>query len=350
MLMNFLLKILFIFVFIANSCVEPYSIDFKQTFNVLMVEAELTDSGEPQKIYISNSQYINQNLSKEPVLGLLVEVDINRNERLKLREATDGSYVFPENFKPKIGDSFQLFFQKPNGQKYQSGVETLVASPEIDRVYDVFELKGTQAFGKTVPSNNVFVDFTDTNQGANYYSWTWTLWEKQNVCFSNDFYDLYCEKECYEILQSQEIAVFNDRFYDGKTVEGKLIAKIPYYQENGALLEIKQNAISAEAYSFLKQLQDLTQNNGTFADTPPQIIGGNIRCVSDPSEIVVGMFMVKGVQSKHYWLDRKNTIGKANPIGLLGRQVQPPKGGGNLTAPCVILKNRTPVKPRNWLE
>ena len=119
------------------------------------------------------------------------------------------------------------------------------------------------------------------------------------------------KKKCYEILQSQEIAVFNDRFYDGKTVEGKLIAKIPYYQDNGALLEIKQNAISEEAYGFFKQLQDLTQNNGTFADTPPQIIGGNIRCVSDPNEIVVGMFMVKGVLSKYYWLDRKNALGKS---------------------------------------
>jgi hypothetical protein len=348
--MYFLLKILFIFIFIANSCVEPYSIDFNQTFNVLVVEAELTNSDELQRIYISNSQYINQNLLKEPILGLLVKVEINNNERFRLLDATDGSYIFPESFNPKIGDSFQLFFQKPTGQKYQSSVETLVISPEIFKVYDLFELKGTKAFGKTVPSNNVFVDFKDTNQGQNYYNWIWTLWEKQNVCFSNDFYDLYCEKECYEILQSQEIAVFDDRFYDGKTVEGKIIAKIPYYQDKGALLEIKQNAISAEAYSFYKQLQDLTQNNGTFADTPPQIIGGNITCVSDPNGIVVGMFMVKGIQSIYYWLDRKNAFGKAKPIGLLGRQVQTPMGGGNLTAACLTLKNRTPVKPLNWME
>lgn len=131
--MNFLLKILFISVFVANSCVEPYSIDFKQTFNVLVVEADLTDSEEAQRVYISNSQYINQNLSKEPIFGLAVEVKINGEERLKLRESADGSYVFPENFKPKMGDSFQLFFQKTNGQKYQSGVETLVASPKLTK-------------------------------------------------------------------------------------------------------------------------------------------------------------------------------------------------------------------------
>jgi hypothetical protein len=62
------------------------------------------------------------------------------------------------------------------------------------------------------------------------------------------------------------------------------------------------------------------------------------------------MFMVKGIQSIYYWLDRKNAFGKAYPIGLLGRQVQPPKGGGNLTAACLTLKNRTPVKPLNWME
>lgn len=348
--MNFQSRIFLVCVFVVIACVEPYSIDFKQTFNILLVEAELTDSDEPQRIHISNSQYIFQSLSKKPVRGLFVEIEINGKLKLQLHEASDGAYVFPENFKPKIGDTFRLFFQKTDGRKYESGLEKLSASPNIDKVYNTFERTGGNAFGKIVPSHNIYVDFKDTDASNNFYSWTWTLWEKQNICFSNDFYDLYCEKACYEILKNEKIEILDDRFYNGKSIVGRVVANIPYYQNSGALLLLKQNAITVEAYKFYKQLQDLTQNNGTLADTPPPIIGGNIKCVSDESEIVVGMFMVKGVTSKYYWLDRENAEAGVLPIGLLGREPQSPKGGGNLTTPCVLLENRTPVKPKNWME
>ena len=347
--MSFGVKIYLASCFLAISCVEPFVIDFNTTFKVLIVDALLADEPSLQRIniyYSYSKDYIDY---KEALKGLIVQVEVNGKLSVSLHESQNGFYDFPENFRMKTGDFYSLNFQKPDGRKYESSIEWLNSPPEIDKIYNSFKVDGTKAFGRIVPSHHVFVDFKDTDLSNNYYSWTWTLWENQKVCLVTDYYDLYCNTDCYEIISSQEENIFKDRFYNGKEVEGKLIAKIPYYQSEGALLEIKQYSISATAYSFFKQLQDLTQSNGTLAETPPQIIGGNIKCTSEPKEIVVGMFMVRGVVSKYYWLDRENAKRKATPTGLLGRKpVLPP--GGNLTAPCISSKNRTPIKPKNWVE
>ena len=51
---------------------------------------------------------------------------------------------------------------------------------------------------------------------------------------------------------------------------GKVAAEIPYYQTNGALVEIKQQRISYDGYQFLKLLKEQGQNTGTLVDTLPE--------------------------------------------------------------------------------
>ncbi|MCP9767352.1 DUF4249 domain-containing protein [Lacihabitans sp. LS3-19] len=346
--MNIHSKIFLVATFIfLIACVEPFSIAVDVPLEVISVEAEITDEDIQQKLNISNSYYLHESLYKEPISGLQVEIIINGSQKIDLKEEEYGNYSFPVDFRAKIGDSYQLLFQKKDGDRYQSNVEKLSKSPEIDAVFDEFKVNGTIAFGRTVPSKNVYINFKDVDLSSNFYQWSWKLWEQQFVCLSTDYYDLYCREECYEMLYNEEINIQSDEFYNGKSVEGKLIGKIPYYQYEGALLEIKQETISSEAYSFYKQIKDLSQNTGSLADTPPQIVEGNIKNIDNPSEIVVGMLMAKGVSTKYYWLDRENAKGKASPIGLLGRKSI--SSGGSVTAPCIPSKNKTKDKPKNWL-
>lgn len=341
-------KILIFSLLTTISCVDPFEIEIKDNLNIVMVEGEITDENRLQFIKIYNSDYKYQIVNKSAIPGLKVKVLVNGSHEINLSDDSNGTYYFPTEFRAIPGNTYQLVFTNNIGNQYQSDIEQLQAVPPIDSVYDYFEKEGTRAFGKDVPSNNIFVDFKDSDLGQNYLQWTWKMWEKQSVCMVTPYYDLYCSNDCYEIFYNSEINILNDKFYNGKGINGNLIGKIPYYQYNGALLEIKQKSITERAYKFYKNLQNLSQKTGTLADSPPQLIGGNIVNINNKAEIVAGLFTVASVKTKNYWLSRVNAQGKGIPAGLLGRKVNIIPNG--ITAPCQSNKYQTPIKPEFWQE
>jgi hypothetical protein len=116
---------------------------------------------------------------------------------------------------------------------------------------------------------------------------------------------------------SQELNVFTDVYTNGNSINNRLIAKIPFYNSSGALIEIKQQSVSPNAYQYLKLLAEQVQNNESLVDTPPAALIGNIKNVTNPKEIVAGFFMVTGVRYIKYWIDRKDPIAqKLTPTGL----------------------------------
>jgi hypothetical protein len=90
------------------------------------------------------------------------------------------------------------------------------------------------------------------------------------------------------------------------------------------------------------------QTNGTLVDIPPAAIIGNIRNLSNSDEPVTGVFSVAGMMVQKYWLSRENGIGKAAPIGLLGRK--PNISTFPISYACEKGPTRTPEKPDGWLN
>ena len=328
------------------TCVSPYDVRFNKSLQILTVEGTLTDENKEQKIQIAESNFVKDALFRTPIKNMIVELLVNGKEKIRLTEGEQGFYYLPLTFRAKAGNTYKLMFQKSDGTQYESSEEVMNATPKIDTIYNNFTTEGILHRNKRIPTHRIYVDYQDAPNTKNYYVWSWMLWERQYICNSTDYYDLYCNQECWEILYNETIDIVSDIFTDGKHVVGKLVAEIPYYQTNGALFEIKQLQISEEAYRFLKLLRDQNQGTGTLVDTPPEPLIGNIRNRTDPSEEIAGMFMVASVSSVKYWLDRENALGKAKPVGLLGRD--PIVSPVSVTVPCYESSTRTPTKPKGW--
>lgn len=328
------------------TCVSPYDVRFKKTFRVLTVEGTLTDEVEEQQVEIVETDFVNDVLYRVPINDLFVQLKINGKEAVTLQPQEKGVYTLPSSFRAKAGNRYQLVFSKPDGNYYESAEELMQAVPPIDSVYDVFVPDGYVRKEKRYPSHSIFLNYQDVPNEKNYYVWSWTLWERQNLCVSTDYYDLYCNQPCWEILRSEDIDIFSDIFTDGKRVVGKKIADIPYYQSYGALLEVHQQRISENSYRFLKLLRDQNQGTGSLVDTPPEALVGNIRNITNPNEEVAGAFVVASTQKMMYWLNRENANGKAIPVGLMWRA--PIVSPTSITAPCVASPTRTPFQPKGW--
>jgi hypothetical protein len=363
------------------SCVEPFEISFPQGKKILTVDATITDTKDEQFFTITESENRNSVVYSFPIRQAKVEVVVNNTERVLLTERTPGIYVLPMSFSLKIGNSYKLSFEKSDGTKYESAEEVMTRTPEIDKVYDDFLIDGQKTQAGYDAATYVYLDTTDPAEEKNNYVWTWRLWEKQIICQSCiggryftspppagqcvseekykevPFFDYACDGRCWEIFYNTTINVFSDVFSNGKTIKGRLIAKIPYYSKDGALLEIKQQSVTSAAYRYLKLLVDQAQNTGSLVDTPPAAVIGNIKNVANKGEEIAGFFMVSGVRSIKYWINRENAREtKAVPRGIIGHQINyepnslPPEPPRPPLAPCIPGKYRTNVKPDGWID
>ncbi len=333
---------------LAIACVEPLDITFKSSLKILVVDGLLTNEDVQQKIKIQATVQQEETVYNTEIPNLKVELLVNSKERILLSNEGEGIYALPPTFRAETGNFYQLIFKKPDGTTYESDEQKMPNVIKIDKIYDEFEVNGILKGESKIPANYLYLDFRDPANEQNYYLWTWNLWERQYVCKTEYNTDLYCRENCWEILHNENWNIFSDIYSKGKTIEGKLVAKIPYYQFGGALFEVKQLGISANAFRFLKLINDQIQRTGTLVDTPPAAIVGNVKNITNPDEQISGFFMVASASKEQYWLSRDNASGKAKPIGLLGRGVNP--SPFSITYPCIAGPNRTPNKPQGWLN
>ena len=369
------------------ACVDPYEPSLTLTAEVLVVDGTITDRAEKQTVKIGRSRVFNRNsTSTVAVRSAQVEVLVNGAQAVKLNESTltPGTYELPDGFRGQAGARYQLRFQLSDGKRYESLVETLPTGPKIGKVYDQFDSRGIANAERTrfTPANLIYVDTQDPAGERNFYRWQWTLWEQQAYCAScqrgifittnpltgdgrcqtdnslppDNFFDYDCISPCWDIIQGVELNLFTDVYGNGRPITGRLVAKIPFYEQQAALVEIRQYALTPGADRYFKLFEDQTQNTGGLADTPPAPIVGNVRSLDASSENVVGYFSASSVSSIRYWLDRQNTSGRS--IGLLAALFgHPPNPEPSTPLPprppsarCVPGETRTPIKPEGWLR
>ena len=402
---------------LPSGCVDSFDQTLRERVNVVVVDGTITNLNEPQVIRLnrSKSDSLTGRFGTLPLTGLTVEIVVDSAQAVVLREINTGEYQAPDGFRGQVGHSYQLRFTLRDGTRYQSNQEVMPAVPPIDNVSARFNPTSLPAelYDGTINqyrgAHEVSVSWQDPVGEHNYYRWDWKLYEKQEWCKTcvQGFYEQYnpydyktlyedcyapaeyqmlnynyggytyyfvndytCRTDCWAILSNTDLNVFDDQYSNGGHINGRSVARIPYYQRNGCLIEVRQSSLTQKAYAYFKLFQAQTQNTGGLADTPPTALAGNVRNVTNSRERVVGYFTASAVSSSRYWIDRKDATGQ--PPGLFvalnGRlpsregEIDPNTGKGKPTAPFNILQKRvltaicspsdsqTPYKPDGWRD
>ncbi|WP_460979073.1 DUF4249 domain-containing protein [Spirosoma knui] len=385
-----------------SSCVYPEDLATEGTVNVVVVESSITNLDEPQLVRLNRSKAdpFTGRFGTRPLTGATVDVLIDSVQRVRFTETDSGRYQAPASFVGQIGHRYQLQFTLKDGTHYVSATERMPAAPPIRRLYERFNPTSLNQGLLNNPAyraaNDIYIDWQDPADQANYYRWDWVLWEKQLWCrscrgsylvyaidpvtkqytnrlledcyypdpnYEPPYIDYECRTECWEKLFNYNLTIFADTYTNGRTVTGKLVAQIPYYQYQPCLVEIRQSALTAEAYSYFKRVLDQTQNAGGLANTPPAAPTGNVHNGSNSGEAVVGYFAASAVSAERYLLDRRENTGNApglfralnanrdptpEPPGLIPYYLPRNSVGRPPTAVCVDSDNRTPNKPQGW--
>ena len=399
------------------ACVDPEDLDLKGRINIIVVDGAISNLNEPQIVRLNRSKadVLTGRFGSLPLTGISVEIVVDSTQVIAMHEVTAGQYQAPDGFIGQIGHQYQLRFRLQDGTLYESGPEVMPAVPPIDRItarFNITSLPATLYDGTTNlyrGAHQLLIDWQDPANEHNYYRWDWKLWEKQDWCRSciQGFYEQYnpinktmlyedcyappefqllrdnygghilyfvndylCRTNCWEILSNSDINVFDDQYSNGGRIEGRTVATIPYYQTRGCLVEIRQSALTRQAYTYFKLFQGQTQNAGGLADTPPTALVGNVHNVANNREAVVGYFSASAVAANRYWLDRKDATGPTPGLFVaLNGRLPSPEGSvdpntGDVkpidpytgliekvpTALCVPSDSRTPTKPQGWQD
>jgi hypothetical protein len=362
-------------VFIA--CVEPYNLEVVTTETILIIDGTIDDATNDQFITVKkfipsstgNIRYANET-------GAKVSIIKDGKDQIDCIYRENGYYYLPLGFKALVGSKYKLKIILKDGKVYESTEELMRATPEITGYTVKFDPKGIKLGENSIGAHLIYIDTKDPVEPGDNFMWNWKLYEKQTICKTCSGgiflsspaplgkcspvtalaeagveYDYLCQGNCWEIYYSQDLNVMSDAFSQGKEIKNRLVASVPFYQENGFLIEIKQQTVSPSAFQYLKILANQSQNSGTLVDAPPAALIGNVKNINDNKETVGGYFMVGNSKIKRIWVDRLDAKG-SQQYYMLGRKenYEPASADGSRPpfAPCVITNTRTPLKPEGW--
>jgi hypothetical protein len=385
-----------IILFFLIACVDTYDVNIEASKKYLIVEGTITnviDERQIIRIFETDDQttFLSTEFTKTifsrdnediPVRGAKVVVKENGTVAHQLTEQEPGIYEMPQGFLAKVGNTYQLSLELPDGRSYQSSEEEMLPVAEIKNFKVELNREGIQTprlNNIRFPTHDFYIDFDDPTDEQNFYAWSWVDFESQNMCRTcrqglfqpqglgegecvknesihpNNYYDYYCLGFCWEIFPGEDIQIFSDVFTDGQPQQNKQIAQVPVLQSNSCLVVIHQKSLTPGAFRYLRLLESQSVKSGSLADTPPAPIKSNVLNTRAPEELVLGYFTASAVSELRHMLVRNDVPGALpdNLFTVLNNRERLPEPQGLYRtfipfASCEASASRTPNAPRNW--
>ncbi|MHB1327462.1 MAG: DUF4249 domain-containing protein [Gemmatimonadales bacterium] len=259
---------------ILPACTRVVELDLPEGPRRLVVDAriERRNWGTPreQRIVLTTTDAVTGLGSTPAASGAVVRVNGQAGESYLFaeRQPGTGEYIHPD-FTPVIGRRYTLQIDY-QGDRYRA-TSTLLPVAPIDSLYFVYEEAG---IGSDAGYRAV-IDYTDPAGVNNFYFWELSVDGRRRAQIDPG--------TRFRILS-------DDRFYDG----GRVLGYTPFDEEvliPGQQVQIRQIALSEEAYRYyFVLLEQMTGGGNPFA-APPVSVRGNVVNLTTPSRVPLGYFI-----------------------------------------------------------
>ena len=306
-------------VFAFLSCRKPYLPPQTSTPNsYLVVEGVIQSGSDSTFIKISKTVKLTDTTANNPVTGATVTVEGEKSGTYTLHDDNgNGQYV-------------SAGLHLSSTQKYRLRINAGSSSYLSDYV----EVKPTPAIdsvGYNVQNGNVnlYVNTHDPSNSTRYYRWeyeeTWQFHSKYASAFVLDIaaggvvprradqmiYTCFAHSSSSHIVLNSSEKLAKDEIYQSPLIQ------IPLTSEKVEMeysILVKQYAVTKEAFTFYQNIQRTSEQLGDIFSSQPTEISGNIHCITNPAEPVVGYVTVGTVQSKRIFVYHEDLPGDVQPI------------------------------------
>lgn len=280
------------FLLTIAGCVDSYQPpEITAPNRYLVVDGFLNGSG-PTVIRLSRTRNLADARKASFETKALVQVEGEKTKAMTLAETSTGVYTLSSTLGP--GDRYRLRVKTSGGTEYLSDYVAIKQTPPIERLT-------WQPLSNAV---QIYVDTRDPSNNTRYYRW-----EYQDTYEFNSAYEPLLEVapgntirdrssatpeniyKCWTSGASTEIMIGSTERLSQDVLSKQPLLLVatntPKLRVKYSIL-VRQYAQTREAYEYWDNLKKNTEQLGSLFDPLPSQLPGNIRCVTNPSEPVLG--------------------------------------------------------------
>ena len=295
------------------SCREKYFASYEMpATGFLIVNGFINGGDEPTEIRLSRTNKLSETPAEVMETGATVFIEGENSGRYALTETAPGVYT-SESISIGPSSKYRLFINTKD-KEYVSEYTGILATPDIDSVSWEQNKEGVQ----------FYINTHDDTNNVRYYQWKFEeTWQINSPFITTLEYDYDENKKFVGIKYRYEnrmadstkqmcwTTTFSNSLLIGTTEKlTKDVVSLPFhFIRDGSekmnveySLLVKQYALSQRAYNFLLTMKKNTEQLGSVFDPQPSQLNSNMRCITDPSEMVIGFVEVTKQKTKRIFV------------------------------------------------
>lgn len=289
---------------LAGSCVSEFIPETEESKVMLVVEGLITDQPGINTIKLSKTQSLTSKTRGEPYRGCIVTITDNLGNISLLKEKSAGIYATDSaQFIGKVGRTYKLTVRTTNSATedftYESQPVKMIPVPPIDSIY-YLKNQFDDGSGKLREGCQIWFDSHDPSDECRFYRWDYTetwMFQLPYVVLNNT---------CWISENSSNINIKNVSILS----ENRIIAYPLNYvtPESDRLskkysLLLNQYSLNEDEFNYWEKLKKVTEEVGSLYDVTPSFIPGNVTCLEDHSQTVLGYFSVSAKKTKRLFVE-----------------------------------------------
>ncbi len=372
------------------ACKQEYYPVIDRTMGALVVEGLVTNLKEPCKVKLTLTNAYDTALTNEGILGANVLIKDDAGNSYKMLEEPILKYYYsdPAAFATTVGRSYSLHIEMPGGDVYESAPQKLLEPATIDSIHGIITNKvywyqdqlgtiisknvyGAETFADIGYSSDSVFQFRFDNTLMKCYSFMYMYtpemriakvpfpigkscpgavcpylmycWKKFDLKTAVDLSSLTHNQAIKKIVNSPDCFFpFDTSYYpvvyvkdtcalDSLQRYGCSPLRIPGGPE-GKVVETRLYALNQTAAVYYQELNKQLTAEGKLFDPIAVQLRGNVKCISNPSKVALGLFEVSACTTRSYWLWFNDAAGlilyhridDISPLPLTGSNKQMP--------------------------
>lgn len=312
-----MLLILVAVVFFLGNCKTPYEPKIKASGNDYLVVEGFINGRGTTTITLTRTRNIttHDTATVKYELNATVTVEDQENHSYMLSPAGNGSYRSDLLLSPS--SMYRIHIRTADNKEYVSDFVPYKESPPIDNLSWEIKEGGVQ----------INLDTHDSQNKSRYYRWEFTeTWEfhsrylatvKYNsadttvIPRTDQVYACWRSGNSTSILLGSSAKLKDDNIYHAP------VQYIPPQDKRISVLYsilVNQYVLDTLGYNYWTAMKSNTENVGSIFDPQPNQTRGNIHCVTDPSELVIGYISAGSIEQYRMFISNSSLPEGWNPI------------------------------------